>query len=841
MHRRFAHLRLLFAALLIALATGATQLAPTIALAASMNYYLDCTAGNDANSGTSPQQAWKSVGKASATTLNPGDKLLLKRGTTCSGQLWPKGSGTSAQAFITLGAYGSGALPIIDGGDNESAVKLFNQQYWHIQNIETTGGNPYGIYISGDTANTTLRHFRITNVVAHDVRGVAEVKNSGMIVVQPGVDGLMFADVVIDGANVYNTQQWSGIFVLGGTYPTGYGSNITVRNSTAHNTYGEGIVVFTARNVLMEKNVAYETGLAPSEFAKSIGTPNGIWTFNCRNCTVQQNEVYRTHSPDIDGGAFDIDYRSDNTTVQYNYGHDADAYCVAVFSSDNYAQTNSVVRYNVCANNGRAADGDFQGDIYILTFGGSLDGVQIYNNTSYWNPVSNVPAVKFKDVVWSGSRPNFFKNNIVYSTVPSILFNQVPPSTMPFDNNLYYYSGSGTPEFRQDCAVYRSFGAYKRGTGQDTNSIYADPKFVSLNGGAAGFALQPNSPAIDAGTNAGNMGNHDYQGNSIPQGNGYDIGAIESPYKARAKSQTDVTEQASSTDAPEATSDAVRDTSANLIRNGSFESGTFAPWANCAADITRSEPYQGRYAVQLKREASSVSQRVRQLVPGTAYRFSAYVTTKGQVDAYLSANNFGAGSAKKQAAVTEFDQGYKRVDVFFIARSTTADLAINKPDPYNELAADAFTLQPVTLANGGANVVQNGGFENGLTGWDGFGSPPGEAIAPGYNSAKRLANVGAYAGISQSVAGWSAGKQYQLSAFGYQPGGDCWVGLKGGTGAPGETQTFNNYLNAWGSDWTQDFLLQPIPANTTWLQVYVYNNSGSTGCNLDNITLTEQP
>jgi hypothetical protein len=41
------------------------------------------------------------------------------------------------------------------------------------------------------------------------------------------------------------------------------------------------------------------------------------------------------------------------------------------------------------------------------------------------------------------------------------------------------------------------------------------------------FTLLKSSPAIDAGTDASNMGTRDFFGNPIPFGKGYDIGAYE--------------------------------------------------------------------------------------------------------------------------------------------------------------------------------------------------------------------------------------------------------------------------------------------------------------------------
>src|SRR5512142_1279526 len=82
-------------------------------LANAATYYLDCFGGSDGAAGTSPATAWRTLAKVAATTFSPGDSILLKRGTRCTGQLWPKGSG-NAEHPIRVAAYGSGVLPLID-------------------------------------------------------------------------------------------------------------------------------------------------------------------------------------------------------------------------------------------------------------------------------------------------------------------------------------------------------------------------------------------------------------------------------------------------------------------------------------------------------------------------------------------------------------------------------------------------------------------------------------------------------------------------------------------------------------------------------------------------------
>jgi hypothetical protein len=540
----------------LALAVGTRIVTP--AFAANTTYYVDCSAGSNGNGTQS--SPWNNLATVNATTFGSGDSILFKRGTTCSGSLWPKGSGTNGSP-ITLDTYGTGPLPIINGGSNQYAFQLSDQEYWQVQNLEFTGGTRYGIFLT--VTSGTKSYFRLNNLVVHDMAsgGNMDSKNTGLVVVSPTTDSsnstnAKFNDVILDNVTAYNTTMWSGIVLGSGTGSNSWAPNVakrstnmTVRNSTAHDTWGDGIVVWVTSNGLIENSVAYRSGLQPT---KTIGTPNGLWTWACNNCTAQNNEAYSNDSPSFDGGNYDIDYFSADNNVQYNYGHDALGYCISVFGASSSTTTNSVVRYNICANNARdAAYVNRQGDIFLDTWqGGRLDGVQVYNNTVYWNPAANYPAVK-NTAAYGSTLPNFFKNNIIYSTVSQII---TCNGSVTYDYNLYWYTGAGSPVF---CGT-SGWGGY---ASKEPHSIYADPQLNSPSYHGVGmptteFTLQSGSPAINAGVDVCvgisgcSMGSQDFFGNVIPQGGSYDIGANESSGTAPTNTPVGPTATPTSTNTP---------------------------------------------------------------------------------------------------------------------------------------------------------------------------------------------------------------------------------------------------------------------------------------------------
>src|SRR4051794_1369227 len=81
--------------------------------------YVSSSSGNDANIGTSPTAAVKSLAKA-ASLLRDGspDWMLLKRGDTWSGSSFPtwNKSGRSSAEPMYIGTFGAGSRPLIDTG-----------------------------------------------------------------------------------------------------------------------------------------------------------------------------------------------------------------------------------------------------------------------------------------------------------------------------------------------------------------------------------------------------------------------------------------------------------------------------------------------------------------------------------------------------------------------------------------------------------------------------------------------------------------------------------------------------------------------------------------------------
>jgi hypothetical protein len=458
-------------AFLAAVACGFTGVAQTSGVHNAngrRQFYLDCGSAASSGTGVSEQSPWNRLEQLNSFNFAPGDTVFLKRGTVCHGTIAPQGSG-SESAPIRLTAYGEGQRPrIIAETSAQQSLKLFNQEYWDIDSLDLSGGTTNGVFISGDKG--ILHHIHLSNLAVHDViGGELKHKESGLVAITPGSVNQHFDDVIVDGVTAWHTNQWVGIIVGGGNlgYPpeSDWNTNVEIRNSVIHDVQGDGIVLFRVIHGRIDSSVAWNTGMQVTE---TTGTPNAIWTWMCDDCTVEGNEAYLTDSPGVDGGAYDIDYGNTKNSVIDNYGHDTQGYCVAVFGAG-FVTKESTVRGNLCVNNGRSPRmAKYQGAIFLLSWNdGSIDGLTVENNTVYWSPFENSPALVNQATIKAGTAA--FRNNTIYSTSPWIVDSN---RSLSLEKNHYSYYGGGRAKWRYGAEEFGSLQELLDGAKQETGSRF---------------------------------------------------------------------------------------------------------------------------------------------------------------------------------------------------------------------------------------------------------------------------------------------------------------------------------------------------------------------------------
>src|SRR6266508_6964887 len=132
---------------------------------------------------------WNNLGTVNGRTFDPGDSLLFDRGTTCSGSFVFSSSGTSSSP-ITIGAYGTGALPAIDGTGQNRAVKLLDPSFVTMQDLEVKNSRVWGVLATTDhdapAVGVTLRNLVVHHVTGGDYTAM-RAKWTGLVVFAPGM------------------------------------------------------------------------------------------------------------------------------------------------------------------------------------------------------------------------------------------------------------------------------------------------------------------------------------------------------------------------------------------------------------------------------------------------------------------------------------------------------------------------------------------------------------------------------------------------------------------------------------------------------------------------------
>lgn len=471
-------------------------------LASAATYYVDSSAtGSDSNNGTSTTTPWKSLTKVNATTFAAGDVVRFKSGGVWTGQLWPKGSGTSGSPIV-INAYNTGAAPIINGGGVLSgAVKLSNQEYWEVNDLEITNNN--GVDADADRRGVevtaanfgTVDHIYLRGLNIHDVRGNitgsdTATKKTGGIYVATTADNTTatrFNDVLIEDCIIHDvshegivTQNEDGLGYPGdASWTPRRLTNLVIRGNTIYNVTKNAMILRLADGGTVEYNLCHDTATAT--------TGNTIFTRSSRNMVFQFNEGYRNLSPDFDGSMYDADLQSPGNIFQYSYSHD-NAHGLIWYCTD-IADTGVIVRYNISQND--------IGRLVYLNY--DLGGTDIYNNVFYIGAGLNPKIISTN----TGNTHSYtYRNNIVYNdgTAGSYNFNSGDTKTIAY--NQFY-------------------GSHPASEPADAHKLTTDPKFAAPGTGGIGidtvdgYKLLTGSPAIGSGTLISSNGGRDYWGNSV--------------------------------------------------------------------------------------------------------------------------------------------------------------------------------------------------------------------------------------------------------------------------------------------------------------------------------------
>lgn len=445
-----------------------------VAAFAQTNFYVSKT-GNNANSGLSPAQAWKTI--QHAMNVAPPNSVVNIMAGTYKEKLTLNVSGLPGQRILFRN-HNSDVVTLNGGGvSGQTMLEIVNKNHVTVQGLRITNNQQLwaeGIRVEGNCQGIEIRDCRIwaINFSTNASQPANPSRNSNPLLVIGNIDNQPISGLVIHGNHIYSNR-------------TGYSENLTVTgnvdgfevtNNSVYNNKNIGIDIIggygevadpnqdCARNGLVRGNICYNNKSA-------YATAAGIYVDGARNLVLENNTCYKNQWG-IEVGAEEPGARAENIIVRNNL----------IYNNDE---------------SGLACGG------YNFPSTGKVVNAQFYGNTLLLNDRTGPGE---GEIFLSYSENCAFRQNIIFARKEFFLTHDgiVSPAPPTLDYNCWWRTGGNqtTAEFERNGVNYIGFANYRTATGQDAHSIFADPKLTSASASAPDAHLLAASPCINAGNPA---------------------------------------------------------------------------------------------------------------------------------------------------------------------------------------------------------------------------------------------------------------------------------------------------------------------------------------------------
>ena len=407
----------------LALALAGTTVAsmmPTVPVnakesaATGTTYYVDSKDGNDSNAGTSESKAFKTLDKVNDLNLEPGDTVLLKKGSVFEDQAlkFTKEDSGTAEAPVKVSTYGEGKRPQINTNghgqwelnygnplDNQnhkwkgtvsSSILIEDAEYLEIEGLELTNDR--------ESSTDTEKDKKYNDADAMDRTGVAGVaKDNGT------VDHIVLNDLYIHDVtgNVYNKHMTNGGIYFIVAKPTNEGetgiaryNDIQIRNCSLDTVNRWGIAVgytyqwrqfttgalsdatmakYGSSNVVIENNYLNHVG---GDAITTMYLDRPLIQYNVSENAAEQinTKDYSKNQPSLDA----------NGNPNGTQGVGAGRVAAGIWP---WKCKNAIFQYNECFKTLNAASGNGDGQPWDADYG---DGTNYQYNYSHGNTASTI-------------------------------------------------------------------------------------------------------------------------------------------------------------------------------------------------------------------------------------------------------------------------------------------------------------------------------------------------------------------------------------------------------------------------------------------------------------------
>lgn len=252
----------------------------TVAAADGCNTYYVSFNGDDANEGTSPEEAWRSPARVNEETLVEGDAVLFERGGVYRGSI-------TATSGLSYGAYGTGAKPCIYGSEQNYAQPLM----W--ESTETPNVWKISVDSMPDIGNIVFEHGQqcgwkvLENTLSNNLEFFHDKENGVLyLYLSSGNPGVVYDDIEFcaNGQIVYGAQGTNNVLIENLCLKYGGAHGIVFSNNSENITV-QGCEVGFSGGSMLNESVRYGNGI---EFVD-----------NCKNISVKNNWIYQCYDAGI--------------------------------------------------------------------------------------------------------------------------------------------------------------------------------------------------------------------------------------------------------------------------------------------------------------------------------------------------------------------------------------------------------------------------------------------------------------------------------------------------------------------------------------------------------------
>jgi hypothetical protein len=457
-------------------------------------FFVSFSGGADANTGTDTAHPWKTLAKVTAGPTGgyvPGDSISFKKGDTwTSATLTTHNAGTAALPIVYTN-YGTGALPILDGGGVSTLMNI-DHNFITVTGLQFQNAATFINFVGMD--GTTITGNTMLNATSHFIYAGFGIAGTTVV-----TGNTLTAQAGHAGGN--NSIEIWGDSRQGKTYTVSFNN---IDRHLSNNPNANCIVLAGTSNVTIQGNVCrggtQGPGVKPYQ-NPSTGANCAAGDPGTNNIKILGNYVDNiTTANNGDGeliegeGCPTAGTGGDQTNLEVAYNH-----LICVSGGVGVGSSDAIGAYH---NNGY----DIHGNVILggcqsgwpgnqsptsspgmIRINAASTNVHVYNNTL----VGGMPAGDARPQHGIGFFPGSSgtaENNILKNLNTGVLCSQC--GTVTADHNLF------------DADVVRNSNA---GITDAGNNLNTSPMFVngSMITSANDVKLQPGSPAIQSGATLG--------------------------------------------------------------------------------------------------------------------------------------------------------------------------------------------------------------------------------------------------------------------------------------------------------------------------------------------------